>query len=119
MAGRANLMRRCAGFSRLRCEPRHKLRASPHRASSLFGFACELAHPDAAAARLTSDAEIRDGGYVMLDLATRKELAALAYERAETENEQDPIFMTDDGEANFASTRRWYDTLLLPASTLV
>jgi hypothetical protein len=55
----------------------------------------------------------------MLDLATRKELAALAYERAERESEQDPIFLADDGEEHFAPTRRWYDALLLRASSRV
>ena len=54
-----------------------------------------------------------------MDLATRKELAALAYERAETESDQCPIFVPDDGEEHFAPTRRWYDALLLRASTLV
>jgi hypothetical protein len=50
----------------------------------------------------------------MLDMATRKELAALAYERAElgTDSEEHPIFLADDGERHSQSTRRWYDALL-------
>ena len=50
----------------------------------------------------------------MLDMATRKELAALAYERAELEadGQGHPIFLADDGERHSKSTRRWYDALL-------
>jgi hypothetical protein len=55
----------------------------------------------------------------MLDLATRRELAALAYERAETEGEEDVVFLADDGEEHFGSTRRWYDALLLSPGMLV
>jgi hypothetical protein len=55
----------------------------------------------------------------MLDLATRKELAALVYEHAETEGEQDPVILTDDGEEHFGPARRWYEALLLSPGTLV
>ncbi|HEV2546402.1 MAG TPA: hypothetical protein VGU20_03630 [Stellaceae bacterium] len=55
----------------------------------------------------------------MLDLATRKELAALVYEHAETEGEGDVAFLADDGEEHFGSTRRWYDALLLSPGALV
>ena len=57
----------------------------------------------------------------MLDMATRKELAALAYERAElgTDGQEHPIVFADDGEKHFGSTRRWYDALLRYPSTLV
>jgi hypothetical protein len=50
----------------------------------------------------------------MLDMATRKELAALAYERAEleTDSQAHPIFIADDGEWHSESTRRWYDALM-------
>ena len=48
-----------------------------------------------------------------MDLATRKELAALVYEHAETEGEEDVVFLADDGEEHFGLTRRWYDALLL------
>jgi hypothetical protein len=50
----------------------------------------------------------------MLDMATRKELAALAYERAEleTNSEGHPIFLAEDGERHFESTRPWYGALL-------
>ncbi|HEV2547230.1 MAG TPA: hypothetical protein VGU20_07825 [Stellaceae bacterium] len=53
----------------------------------------------------------------MLDIATRKELAALVYERAEleTDSPDHPIFLADDGE-HFAPTRRWYDVLLHPGA---
>jgi hypothetical protein len=49
----------------------------------------------------------------MLDMATRKELAALVYERAETEGEQDLIFLPDDGADHFGATIPWYQALLL------
>jgi hypothetical protein len=55
----------------------------------------------------------------MLDLATRKELAALVYEHAETEGEEDGVFLVDDGEERFGLNRRWYDALLLCPGTLV
>jgi hypothetical protein len=50
----------------------------------------------------------------MLDVATRKELAALAYERAELETDcqEHPIFLADDGERHSESARQWYDALL-------
>ena len=54
-----------------------------------------------------------------MNLATRKELAALVYEHAETEGEQDVVFLADEGEEHFGSTRRWYDALLLYPGTLV
>jgi hypothetical protein len=54
----------------------------------------------------------------MLDLATRKELAALVNEHAETEGE-DFAFLADDGEEHFGSTRTWYDALLRCPGTLV
>ena len=46
-----------------------------------------------------------------MDMATRKELAALVYERAETEGEQDLIFLPDHGEDG--ATIPWYQALLL------
>ena len=51
----------------------------------------------------------------MLDLATRKELAALVYARAEgeTEGEENLTLLADDGDDHFAPARRWYDALLL------
>jgi hypothetical protein len=55
----------------------------------------------------------------MMDLATRKELAALVYEHAETEGEEDVVFLVDDGGEPFGSPRRWYDALLLCPGTLV
>jgi hypothetical protein len=55
----------------------------------------------------------------MLDLATRKELAALMYEHAEREGEEDVVLLADDGEGHFGSTRRWYDALLLCPGALV
>ena len=55
----------------------------------------------------------------MLDMATRKELAALAYERAETDDEQDPILLPDDGEDHFGATIPWYQALLLWPSALI
>ena len=49
-----------------------------------------------------------------MDIATRKELAALAYERAEleTDGQAHPIFIADDGERPSESTKRWYAALL-------
>ena len=55
----------------------------------------------------------------MLDMATRKELAALVYERAETDGEQDFIFLPDDGADHFGATIPWYQALLLCPSALV
>jgi hypothetical protein len=55
----------------------------------------------------------------MLDMATRKELAALVYERAETDCEQDRIFLPDDGADHFEATIPWYQALLLWPSALV
>jgi hypothetical protein len=55
----------------------------------------------------------------MLDLATRKELAALVYEHAETDGEEDVVFLADEGEEHFGSTRRWYDALLPRPGALV
>jgi hypothetical protein len=56
----------------------------------------------------------------MLDLATRKELATLVYERAEDESENQANLTTlaDDGEEHFAPTRPWYDALFRYPSTL-
>ena len=54
-----------------------------------------------------------------MDLATRKELAALVYQHAETDGEEDVVFLADDGEEHFGSTRRWYDALSLCPGTLV
>ena len=48
-----------------------------------------------------------------MDLATRKELAALVYEHAETEGEEDVVLLADDGEAHLGSMRPWYDAMLL------
>jgi hypothetical protein len=53
----------------------------------------------------------------MLDMATRKELAALLYEHVETEGDQDVVFLADD-EEHFGTTRRWYEALLLCSGTL-
>jgi hypothetical protein len=55
----------------------------------------------------------------MLDLATRKELAALVYEHAEMEEEEQFVFLGDNGEEHLGSARRWYDALLLCPGTLV
>jgi hypothetical protein len=55
----------------------------------------------------------------MLDMATRKELAALVYERAETEGEQDLIYLPDDGADHFGATIPWYQALLLWPRALV
>ena len=55
----------------------------------------------------------------MLDPATRRELAAIVYERAETESEQDVAFLAGDGEEHLGSTRSWYDALLRFPGTLV
>ena len=54
-----------------------------------------------------------------MDMATRKELAALVYERAETDGEQDLILLPDDGEDHFGATIPWYQALLLWSSALV
>ena len=56
-----------------------------------------------------------------MDLAIRKELAALVYERAELEPEsQDSaIFLADDGAEPLELRDEWYDALLLyPGSIL-
>jgi hypothetical protein len=55
----------------------------------------------------------------MLDLATRKELAALVYEHAETQGEEDFAFLADDGEEQVGSTGRWHDALSLYPGTLI
>jgi hypothetical protein len=57
----------------------------------------------------------------MLDIATRKELAALVYERAEqdTENGQALLLLADDGAEHPGSARGWYDAFLPSRSTLV
>lgn len=57
----------------------------------------------------------------MLDLAIRKELAALVYERAELEPEsQDsPIFLADDGAEQVELRGKWYDALLLRAQSIL
>ena len=54
-----------------------------------------------------------------MDLATRKELAALVYDHAETEGEEEFVFLADDGEEHFGATRRWYDALLVCPGALV
>jgi hypothetical protein len=64
-------------------------------------------------------AQGKSWGSSMLDMATRKELAALVYERAETEGDQDRIFLPDDGEDYFGATIPWYQALLLWPSALV
>jgi hypothetical protein len=60
-------------------------------------------------------------GHVMLDLATRKELAALVYERAEcdTESQDSAIFLADDGAEEFEPKVKWYDGLLLCPACIV
>jgi len=60
-------------------------------------------------------------GSSMLDMATRKELAALAYERAEqdTENGRAVILLADEGTERVGSKRKWYDALLPPQNRLV
>jgi len=57
----------------------------------------------------------------MLDLAIRKELAALVYERAELEPEsQDSaIFLADDGTEPCEPKGKWYDALLLQPSSVL
>jgi hypothetical protein len=51
-------------------------------------------------------AQGKSWGSSMLDMATRKELAALVYERVETEGEQDLILLPDDGEDHFGPRYR-------------
>lgn len=57
----------------------------------------------------------------MFDLAIRKELAALVYERAELEPEgQDSaMFLADDGAEQVELRAKWYDALLLRASSIL
>ena len=57
----------------------------------------------------------------MLDLATRKELAALVYERAEVETEaqESAIFLADDSAEPFEPMGKWYAALLLCPSAIV
>lgn len=57
----------------------------------------------------------------MLDLATRKELAVLVYERAEceAENQDGAIFLAEDGAEPFELRGRWYDGLLVCPSAIV
>jgi hypothetical protein len=52
--------------------------------------------------------EAKRGGSTMLDLPAHKELAALAYERAEAETEQELILLAADGEEHVAPAARWY-----------
>ena len=57
-----------------------------------------------------------------MDLAIRKELAALVYERAELEPESPDgaMFLAeDDGAEQVALRARWYDALLLRASSIL
>jgi hypothetical protein len=57
----------------------------------------------------------------MLDLAIRKELAALVYERAEfePESQDSAMFLADDGAEQFELRGKWYDALLLRASSIL
>ena len=57
----------------------------------------------------------------MLDLAIRKELAALVYERAELEPEsQDSaIFLADDGTEPCELRAKWYDVLSLQPGSIL
>ena len=56
-----------------------------------------------------------------MDLAIRKELAALAYERAELEPEsQDStIFLAGDDAEQLELRGKWYDALLLCPNSIV
>jgi hypothetical protein len=56
----------------------------------------------------------------MLDIATRKELAALVYERAEleTDSQEHPFILADDADEHFAPIRPWYEALLRYPGTL-
>jgi hypothetical protein len=70
---------------------------------------------------LRSSARVRGGGHPMLDLAIRKELAALVYERAEfePESEEGAIFLADDGAEQFELPGKWYDALWFCPSSIV
>ena len=87
----------------------------------LFAPTCEVPHVCPVCGRLTSSLRAKRWGSSMLDIATRKGLAALAYERAEleTDSEEHPIFLADDGDSHFAPASRWYEALFRYPSTLV
>ena len=55
-----------------------------------------------------------------MDLAIRKELAALVYERAELEPESpdSAIFLADDGTEPCELRGKWYDALLLQPGSI-
>ena len=57
----------------------------------------------------------------MFDLAIRKELAALVYERAEleTESQESAIFLAEDGAEQLELKDKWYDALLLCPGLIV
>jgi len=57
----------------------------------------------------------------MLDLAIRKELAALVYERAEleTESHDSAVFLAEDGAEQFELKGKWYDALLLFPGSII
>jgi hypothetical protein len=57
----------------------------------------------------------------MFDLAIRKELAALAYERAEfePESQDSAVLLADDGAEQLELRVKWYDALLLRASSIL
>jgi hypothetical protein len=57
----------------------------------------------------------------MLDLATRKELAALVYERAEceTDNQDGATFLAEDGAEQFEFRGKWYNALMFYPGAIV
>lgn len=57
----------------------------------------------------------------MLDLAIRKELAALVYERAEleTESQENAIFLAENGAEQPELRDKWYDALLLCPGSII
>lgn len=56
-----------------------------------------------------------------MDLATRKELAALVYERAEreTDNRDGATFLAEDGAEQFEFRSKWYNALMFYPSAIV
>jgi hypothetical protein len=75
---------------------------------------CEVPHINELRSGLRCGVRASAGGQLMLDLATRKELAALVYERAEseTESQDSAIFLADDDAEQFEMKGKWYDGLL-------
>lgn len=94
------------------------LRAPP---APFFPKVCEVPHINELRSGLRFGVRVSAGGQLMLDLATRKELAALVYERAEseTESQDGAIFLADDGAEQFETKGKWYDGLLSYPVSLV